>query len=206
MRIKPSEFDKWIKMIQHLNDCFSLLENDYILPSSNDKIAFESKDTLYRLELPMLPCNADTERQYARLNNNLGYAIRTNYPNIIAVVGYSTHEHWTPYKEITTKKGGKPVKKFSDNPKYKRQGHIHTIIAGENSHKIATKLYETEQKYVTKHFPKIKPKRTKMAVRSQHHISISYISWQSDKCRSYGNIDGYIEEQHLEVDPLDFEG
>lgn len=207
MRIPMNVYNLWIDAIEQQNKAIRDAESHYITASKEDKRVCYIKSTLYRIELPKLPTNEATKKQYDRLINNLKYAIKTNYPDAIAKAGYSEHEHWTPYKMETSKKGGKPYKVFSDNPKYKKKGHIHNFVAGENCHKLANQLYKTEARYISKHFPKLHIAKPSEAIRSTHHIANNYIDWQSSKCRDFGDIENFIEEQQeTSFDPLNFRG
>lgn len=199
--MRLDELEKWL---QYNRQTFN---KKFIKHNTNDTKSITVDDALYRIELPILPTDADTKKQYERLVNNICYAIKTKYPDTVVKIGYSEHKHWTPYVMETSSKGGKPHKVFSDAPTYKRKGHIHNFIAGKNCHKLAKKLYETESKYVRKHFPKIKIRKPKNAIRSTHHIPAEYIDWQSSKCRDFGDLESYIEEHKQSTfDPLDFDG
>lgn len=202
-----SGYELWIEAIEQQNKVIRTAETAYITATEQDKKVRYVKNTLYRLELPKLPTDAETKKQYNRLVNNLKYAIKTNFPNAMAKVGYSEHKHWTPYKLETSAKGGKPHKVFSDNPKYKRKGHIHSFIGGEKCHKLASQLYDAEARYISKHYPQVNIAKPSEAVRSIHHISAGYIDWQSSKCRNFGDVEAFLaEQQETSFDPLAFRG
>lgn len=160
--------------------------------TANDRKVYPTTSTMYRLEFP----HQSYEQATATLNR-CDMFLRRNIksPDTLVILGLSTHKHWTPYAEISGKRGGAPKKVFNDMPCYKTDPHIHIDILGTHGRSIAERIYKNQSRHMN-----LKP--FKDACRSQHSICPSYIRWQSDKYREFG---GCLEDFIVTSDVLDFD-
>ena len=205
MRIDVEKLQSWEEQEKQI----SKLEKGYKKASANDKRVMKTSKAVYRIELPVLPSDAETKKQMKRVARTLKYQCeKDEYKRTAGIVAYSEHASWTPFTLKTGAKGGRPFKDFSKQEKYRRKGHNHNVIIGENAHKLATRIFENEKRYLAKKFPKMKFRSTKSAVRSCHHIAKNYICWQAENnyCFETKNFDDVAEglQENDVFDPLDF--
>ena len=108
----------------------------------------------------------------------------------------SDHAKWTPHRFEQGKKGGRARKVFNEASVYSRQPHIHLNIAGDEAHKVATKLYKNESRLYERKYGRQFPKVQKDVIRSKagHNLSREYIEWQSTLYREFGDVDSFIQE------------
>ena len=152
--------------------------------------------TVYEIRLPRFSNEKDARKCFTRLANFLSRNIRYG---TIATLGFSKHAKWTPHRFEQGKRGGRARKIFNDANSYKRQPHIHLNIAGNEAHKVASKIYKNESRLYKRKYGKPFPKMQRDVVRSKagRNLSREYIAWQSTLYREYGNIDDFIQEHDL---------
>jgi hypothetical protein len=152
--------------------------------------------TVYEIRLPRFPNEKDARKCFTRLANFLS---RNIHYGTVATLGYSTHAKWTPHRFEQGSKGGRAKKVFNDANAYKRPPHIHLNIAGNEAHRVASKLYRNECRLYERTHNKPFPKMQRDVVRSKagHNLSREYIQWQSTLYREYGSIDDFIKEHDL---------
>lgn len=149
--------------------------------------------TVYEIQLPQFTNEKDAKKCFTRLANFLS---RNVHCGTVATLGYSSHAKWTPYRFEQGKKGGRAKKVFNDANSYKRPPHIHLNVAGNESYKLAKKLYTNESRlHERTHNKPYKP--SNKVIRSKHHLSRTYIEWQSTFYREFGNVDDFIEEHSM---------
>ena len=134
----------------------------------------------------------DTKKCFTRLANFLKRNINCG---TVATLGYSVHAKWSPYRFEQGAKGGRAKKVFNNANSYKRPPHIHLNIAGNEAHKIATKLHKNESRLYERTHNKPFPKIQRDFIRSKagHNLSREYIQWQSSLYREFGNVDAFID-------------
>lgn len=152
--------------------------------------------TVYEIRLPRFSNEKDARKCFTRLANFLS---RNICYGTIATLGFSKHAKWTPHRFEQGAKGGRAKKIFNGANAYKRPPHIHLNIAGNEAHKVATKLYTNESRLYKRKYGKPFPKIQRDVVRSKagHNLSREYIAWQSTLYRKFGNVDDFIQEHDL---------
>lgn len=152
--------------------------------------------TVYEIRLPRFSNEKDARKCFTRLANFLS---RNICYGTIATLGFSKHAKWTPHRFEQGAKGGRAKKIFNGANAYKRPPHIHLNIAGNEAHKVATKLYTNESRLYKRKYGKPFPKIQRDVVRSKagHNLSREYIAWQSTLYREFGNVDDFIQEHDL---------
>ena len=193
MRISIEEFEKYYNRPakRESNGTYKTM------PQEKRKNADARLDcTVYEIQLPKFTNEKDTKKCFTRLANFLS---RNIHYGTVATLGYSTHAKWTPHRFEQGKMGGRAKKVFNDANSYKRPPHIHLNIAGNEAHKVATKLYTNESRLYTRNHNKPYPKRSNEVIRSKagHNLSREYIAWQSTLYREFGDVDSFIQEHEL---------
>ena len=152
--------------------------------------------TVYEIRLPRFSNEKDTKKCFTRLANFLS---RNIHIGTTAILGFSTHAKWTPHRFEQGAKGGRAKKVFNDANSYKRQPHLHINLAGNEAHKVASKLYKNESRLYKRKYGKPFPKMQRDVVRSKagHNLSREYIQWQSTLYREFGDVDSFIQEHDL---------
>ena len=152
--------------------------------------------TVYEIRLPRFYNEKDARRCFTRLANFLS---RNIHYGTIATLGFSNHAKWTPHRFEQGAKGGRAKKVFNDANSYKRPPHIHLNVAGNEAHRVATKLYKNESRLYKRKYGKPFPKMQRDVVRSKtgHNLSRTYIEWQSTLYREFGNVDDFIQEHSM---------
>ena len=152
--------------------------------------------TVYEIRLPRFSNEKDARKCFTRLANFLSRNIRYG---TIATLGFSNHAKWTPHRFEQGAKGGRAKKIFNDANAYKRPPHVHLNIAGDEAHRIASKIYRNECRLYERTHNKPFPKMQRDVVRSKagHNLSREYIQWQSTLYREYGSIDDFIKKHEL---------
>lgn len=211
-KYKIKEWEIIEKCIAKQDRKISEQEKNYKKATTEDKkvILTAKKDTVYRIELPSLPTNDDTKKQQKRIARTLKYQSQNKeeYIQTAGIIAYSEHKSWTPFTMQTSAKGGRPYKVFSACEKYRRKGHLHNLIIGEHSYRLAKLLYDNEVRYLSKKYPKMRFRPAKDAIRLENHIAKGYIEWQAENNYKYEtkNFDAIAEEieQNSIFDPLNF--
>lgn len=152
---------------------------------------------VYEIRLLRFSNEKDTKKCFIRLANFLKRNINCG---TVATLGYSVHAKWSPYRFEQGAKGGRAKKVFNNANSYKRPPHIHLNIAGNEAHKVATKLHKNESRLYERTHDKPFPKIQRDFIRSKagHNLSREYIQWQSSLYREFGNVDAFIEEHNTE--------
>lgn len=152
---------------------------------------------VYEIRLLRFSSEKETKKCFTRLANFLSRNINCG---TIAILGYSNHAKWTPHRFEQGAKGGRAKKTFNDANSYKRPPHIHLNIAGNEAHKVATKLHKNESRLYERTHHRIFPKIQRDFIRSKagRNLSREYIQWQSSLYREFGNVDAFIEEHSTE--------
>lgn len=152
--------------------------------------------TVYEIRLPRFSNEKDARKCFTRLANFLS---RNIHYGTIATLGFSNHAKWTPHRFEQGRKGGRARKVFNDANAYKRPPHIHLNIAGNEAHKVATKLYRNEGRLYKRKYGKPFPKMQRDVVRSKagRNLSREYIAWQSTLYREFGDVGSFIQEHDL---------
>lgn len=191
MRISIDDLEKYYNKSRESNGTYKTM------PQEKRKNADPQLNcTVYEIRLPRFSNEKDTKKCFTRLANFLS---RNIHYGTVAVLGYSTHAKWTPHRFEQGAKGGRARKIFNDANAYKRPPHIHLNIAGNEAHKVATKLYTNESRLYKRKYGKPFPKIQRDVVRSKagHNLSREYIAWQSTLYREFGNVDDFIKEHDL---------
>ena len=191
MRISIDDLEKYYNKPRESNGTYKTM------PQEKRKNADARLDcTVYEIQLPKFTNEKDTKKCFTRLAN---FLTRNVHIGTVAVLGYSTHAKWTPHRFEQGKRGGRAKKIFNDANAYKRPPHIHLNLAGDEAHRIASKIYRNECRLYERTHNKPFPKMQRDVVRSKagHNLSREYIQWQSTLYREYGNIDDFIQEHDL---------
>lgn len=161
--------------------------------TAEDRKAYPTTSTMYRLEFPHQSIKQATDT----LNRcDMFFRRNVKTSDTFVILALSTHKHWTPYADISGKRGGAPKKVFNEMPYYKTEPHIHIDILGKHARSLAERIYRNQSR-------KMKLKPFKDVCRSQHSICPLYIKWQSDLYREFG---GRMEDFIITSDELDFDG
>ena len=193
MRISIEEFEKYYNRPakRESNGTYKTM------PQEKRKNADARLDcTVYEIQLPKFTNEKDTKKCFTRLANFLS---RNIHCGTVAVLGYSTHAKWTPHRFEQGKMGGRAKKVFNDADSYKRTPHLHLDIAGNEAHRVASKIYRNECRLYESNHKKTFPKMQPDVVRSKagHNLSREYIQWQSTLYREFGDVDSFIQEHDL---------
>lgn len=191
MRISIDDLEKYYNKPRESNGTYKTM------PQEKRKNADPQLNcTVYEIRLPRFSNEKDTKKCFTRLANFLS---RNIHYGTVATLGYSTHAKWTPHRFEQGAKGGRAKKVFNDANAYKRAPHIHLNIAGNEAHKVATKLYRNESRLYERTRNKSFPKIQRDVVRSKagHNLSREYIAWQSTLYREFGDVDSFIQEHGL---------
>lgn len=191
MRISIDDLEKYYNKPRESN-------GTYITKSQHERKNADPQlnCTVYEIRLPRFSNEKDTKKCFTRLANFLS---RNIHYGTVAVLGYSNHAKWTPYRFEQGSKGGRAKKIFNNANSYKRQPHIHLNIAGNEAHRVATKLYTNESRLYKRKYGKPFPKIQRDVVRSKagRNLSREYIAWQSTLYREFGDVDSFIQEHDL---------
>lgn len=191
MRISIDDLEKYYNKPRESNGTY------ITKPQHERKNADPQLDcVVYEIRLPSFSNEKDARKCFTRLANFLSRHICYG---TIATLGFSTHAKWTPHRFEQGAKGGRAKKVFNNANTYKRPPHIHLNIAGNEAHKVATKLYTNESRLYKRKYGKPFPKIQRDVVRSKagHNLSREYIAWQSTLYREFGNVDDFIQEHDL---------
>ena len=193
MRISIEEFEKYYNRPakRESNGTYKTM------PQEKRKNADARLDcTVYEIQLPKFTNEKDTKKCFTRLANFLS---RNIHYGTVATLGYSTHAKWTPHRFEQGKMGGRAKKVFNDANSYKRTPHLHLDIAGNEAHRVASKIFRNECRLYERTHNKPFPKMQRDVVRSKagHNLSREYIAWQSTLYREFGDVDSFIQEHDL---------
>ena len=191
MRISIDDLEKYYNKPRESNGTYKTM------PQEKRKNADPQLNcTVYEIRLPRFYNERDARKCFTRLANFLS---RNIHIGTTAILGFSTHAKWTPYRLEQGAKGGRAKKVFNDANAYKRPPHIHLNLAGGEAHKVASKLYKNESRLYKRKYGKPFPKMQRDVVRSKagHNLSREYIQWQSTLYREFGDVDSFIQEHDL---------
>lgn len=191
MRISIDDLEKYYNKPRESNGIYKTM------PQEKRKNADPQLNcTVYEIRLPRFSNEKDTKKCFTRLANFLS---RNIHYGTVATLGYSTHAKWTPHRFEQGAKGGRAKKVFNDANSYKRAPHIHLNLAGNEAHKVATKLYRNESRLYERTHNKPFPKIQRDVVRSKagHNLCRAYTQWQSTLYREFGDVDSFIQEHDL---------
>lgn len=184
------EWDKWQENKSVNKD------EDYIIVPREKRKPRPLDCTCYRLELDILPAKQEVIKYFNRVVRFTSYQIKKKYPECVAIIGYSEHKKWTPYKWQTSKKGGKPYKVYCSDLRYKTKPHIHFYVSGKGARQIVGRLHKNYVSYIKRKNTKTDISFRKV-VHSQSCLPIGYVENQSTYCRKIGNIESFMEQHQL---------
>lgn len=192
MRIKMDDLEKYYNKPRESN-------GEFITKPQHERNSADPKLNcpVYEIRLPRFNTEKEAKRCFSRLVN---FLTRNVHIGTVAVLGYSSHAKWTPYRYEQGAKGGRKRKIFNDSNSYKRSPHIHLNLAGSEAYRLATKLFTNESRLYKRKYGKPFPKIQRDFVRSKagRNLSREYIAWQSTLYREVGSLDDFLKEHALE--------